>query len=234
LRSWVGFKQIGIPIERGSRYDHHPRVSLGGLMRLAKTAIFSFSSLPLAIFGWIGWIAFTAFLGVSSYSLYCKWFTDLAIPGWTSQLVAMTFFAALNALGISMLGEYVVRIYDQVRGRPLYLVDRTVNFRKESTSERSAVERSASAATAIDLEELDPLNLDSQWDDAYQHLLDQAKDLLELGDLARAEADELIDARADGKEPAKVFGDFDERFAGENRSDDYPELLKFPRPTSQW
>jgi dolichol-phosphate mannosyltransferase len=230
LRSWVGFKQIGIPIERGSRYDHHPRVSLGGLMRLAKTAIFSFSSLPLAIFGWIGWIAFTAFLGVSSYSLYCKWFTDLAIPGWTSQLVAMTFFAALNALGISMLGEYVVRIYDQVRGRPLYLVDRTVNFRKESTTERSPVERSAAAATAIDLEALDPLNLDTKWDDAYQHLLDQANDLLELGDLARAEADEFAEADSAKERPHRWPGEFPSIGAAieENAiDDDTPDVVQF-------
>ena len=81
------------------------------------------------MFSWLGWIALALFLVVSSYSLYCRLFTSLAIPGWTSQLVTMSFFAALNALGISMLGEYVVRIYDQVRSRPLYLVDRTVNMR---------------------------------------------------------------------------------------------------------
>ena len=55
----------------------------------------------------------------------------LAIPGWTSYILVGSFFGALNALGISILGEYVVRIYDQVRGRPLYLVDRTVNIAGE-------------------------------------------------------------------------------------------------------
>jgi polyisoprenyl-phosphate glycosyltransferase len=197
LRSWVGFKQIGIPLERGSRYDDHPRVSLRGLFRLAKTAIFSFSSLPLAMFAWLGWIAFTVFLGVSGYSVYCRLFTDLAIPGWTSQLVTMSFFAALNALGISMLGEYVVRIYDQVRGRPLYLVDRTVNCAVEKTTKDAAVEMNPKShdrlltASTLDLAHLDPLEFTDPWDDAYQHLLNQANDLVELGALAEAEADDF-------------------------------------------
>jgi dolichol-phosphate mannosyltransferase len=128
LRSWVGFRQTGVVVERLARYDDHPRVSLRGLWRLAKTAIFSFSSLPLTIFYAIGYSALAIFLGLAGYALYCKMFTDLAIPGWTSYILSASFFGALNALGISMLGEYVLRIYDQVRSRPLYLIDRTVNL----------------------------------------------------------------------------------------------------------
>jgi dolichol-phosphate mannosyltransferase len=195
MRSWLGFRQIGIPIERGSRYDEQPRISLRGLMRLAKTAIFSFSSLPLAVFGWLGWLALAMFLAVSSYSLYCRIFTDLAIPGWTSQLVTMSFFAALNALGISMLGEYVVRIYDQVRKRPLYLVDRVVSFGDETNSagNNTAAKLPAhehASAPKLDLQQLDPLEIEDTWDGAYQHLLDQTSDLLELGTLAQTEAEE--------------------------------------------
>ena len=115
-------------VERNARYDDRPRVSLVGLFRLAKTAMFSFSTLPLSIFHVIGATAMAVFLGVSGYSLFCKLFTNLAIPGWTSYVLIGSFFGALNALGISILGEYVIRIYDQVRGRPLYLVDRTVNM----------------------------------------------------------------------------------------------------------
>ena len=131
LRSWVGFRQTGIEVERQARYDDHPRVSLWGLWRLAKTAIFSFSSFPLTMFYLIGYSALLAFAVISAYSLYCKFFTDLAIPGWTSHVLTGCFFGALNALGISMLGEYVTRIYDQVRGRPLYLVDKVVSSETE-------------------------------------------------------------------------------------------------------
>jgi glycosyltransferase involved in cell wall biosynthesis len=128
LRSWVGFRQTGVEVERGARYDGKPRVSMRGLIQLAKTAIFSFSSLPLAIFYAIGFFAFAVFSAVAGYAMFCRVFTDLAVPGWTSQLLVGSFFGAVNALGISILGEYVTRIYDQVRQRPLYVVDRATNL----------------------------------------------------------------------------------------------------------
>jgi dolichol-phosphate mannosyltransferase len=128
LRSWVGFRQQGIEVERNARYDDHPRVSLCGLFRLAKTAVFSFSSFPLTIFQVIGATAGLVFLGLAAFALFCKLFTAYAIPGWTSYILTGSFFGALNALGISILGEYVIRIYDQVRGRPQYLVGRAVNL----------------------------------------------------------------------------------------------------------
>ncbi len=128
LRSWVGLRQTGVAVERAARYDGTPRVSLRGLFRLAKTAMFSFSSFPLMIFHVIGAVAAMVFFVLGGFSVYCKLFTDQAIPGWTSHILTGSFFGALNALGISILGEYVIRIYDQVRGRPQYVVDRTVNM----------------------------------------------------------------------------------------------------------
>ncbi len=138
LRSWVGLRQTGIVVERNARYDKRPRVSLGGLVRLAKTAMFSFSSFPLTIFHAIGALAAAVFVALSGFSIFCKLFTDWAIPGWTSYILTGSFFGALNALGISILGEYVIRIYDQVRGRPQYIVDRTVNFASATESNDTA------------------------------------------------------------------------------------------------
>jgi len=126
LRSWVGFRQTGITVERHARYDDTPRISLLGLFRLAKSAIFSFSAFPLTVFYVIGLSALTIFAALASFSLFCKLFTNLAIPGWTSHILSASFFGALNALGVSILGEYVIRIYDQVRARPLSLVARRV------------------------------------------------------------------------------------------------------------
>ncbi len=127
LRSWVGFRQTGVEIDRQARYDDQPRVSLRGLWQLAKTAIFSFSSFPLRVFSFIGFAAMFVFFLIGGFSLYCKLFTSLAIPGWTTHVLTASFFGAINALGISMLGEYVIRIYDQVRRRPLFVVARTMN-----------------------------------------------------------------------------------------------------------
>jgi dolichol-phosphate mannosyltransferase len=190
LRSWVGFRQTGIEVERLARYDNQPRVSLRGLWRLAKTAIFSFSTFPLSVFYWIGYLALAIFVGLCGYSLFCKLFTELAIPGWTSQVLTACFFGALNALGISMLGEYVVRTYDQVRGRPLFLVARTVNF-------DNRVDLEASVHHNSQLEKDNASLLGRSWqssgaqaslagDRLYQELLDRVADLLEAAEVQSA------------------------------------------------
>ncbi|MCU0880344.1 MAG: glycosyltransferase family 2 protein [Pirellulaceae bacterium] len=132
LRQWVGFRQTGVPVERQARYDDQPRVSLWGLVKLAKTALFSFSSAPLAMFYGIAALSLAVCGAFTTYTLYHKCITGLAIPGWTSLLIVSSFFGALNALAIGILGEYVVRIYDEVRRRPSFLVARHVNSPRSS------------------------------------------------------------------------------------------------------
>jgi dolichol-phosphate mannosyltransferase len=128
LRRWVGFRQIGVPVERLARHDEKPRVTMRQLWRLAKSAIFSFSSFPLTMFYAISALSLLSCLGLCGFTLYHKLFTGLAIPGWASMTIAASFFGAINALGIGILGEYVTRIYDQARARPLFIVEREVNF----------------------------------------------------------------------------------------------------------
>ncbi|MCA9061890.1 MAG: glycosyltransferase family 2 protein [Planctomycetaceae bacterium] len=123
LRNWTGFRQTGIPVERAARHDNQPRVSLAGLFRLAKTAVFSFSSFPLTFFYVIAALSALVCAGAIGFVLFHKLFTGLATPGWTSTIITGSFFGALNALGISILGEYVIRIFDEVRRRPVYVVD---------------------------------------------------------------------------------------------------------------
>ncbi|WP_437204445.1 glycosyltransferase family 2 protein [Planctomicrobium sp. SH664] len=132
LRSWVGFRQLGIPVERGRRYDDNPRVSMRGLFALAKTAIFSFSAFPLTAFYVIAFLSFVACVGTVGFSLYHKLVTGLAIPGWASLTIVSSLFGALNAMGIGILGEYAIRIYDQVRARPSFIVARAVNFNRDA------------------------------------------------------------------------------------------------------
>ncbi|MCA9033875.1 MAG: glycosyltransferase family 2 protein [Planctomycetaceae bacterium] len=127
LRSWAGFRQTGVPVERAARHDQHPRVSLKGLFRLAKTAILSFSAFPLTFFYVIAALSASICAASIGFVLFHKLFTGLAIPGWTSVVTLASLFGALNALGISILGEYVIRIYDQVRSRPVYIADSVRN-----------------------------------------------------------------------------------------------------------
>ncbi len=129
LRSWVGFKQSSIRVERFARHDKNPRVSLSGLFGLAKNALFGFSRVPLQAFYVAALIAGMmsvscfggAILSFIAYNLL--FFTELSVAG------TVAFFGAMNALGIAVVGEYIVRIYDQVRNRPKFIVDR-VNHRE--------------------------------------------------------------------------------------------------------
>ncbi len=128
LRRWVGFKQIGIDIPRKSRHDKTPRVSFWGLVHLAKTAVFSFSNFPLMAFYGIAVASCSLCAGLSLFALYHNYASGMAVPGWTSAMIAASFFGTLNALGVAVLGEYVVAIYEQVQSRPQYIVERSVNM----------------------------------------------------------------------------------------------------------
>ena len=131
LRRWVGFRQTSVVVERLARHDETPRVSMCGLFRLAKSAVFSFSTAPLTMFYGIAALSAVVCLGSMAFVLYHRLFSGLAIPGWTSTIITGSFFGMLNALGISILGEYVMRIYDQVRARPPYIVARKRNFHRQ-------------------------------------------------------------------------------------------------------
>lgn len=141
LRNWVGFRQTGIVVERLARHDKKPRVTIWQLFRLAKAAIFGFSSVPLSIFYFIGAASLLVCLATTGFCLYHRIITGLAIPGWTSITISASFFGSLNAMGIAILGEYVARIYDQVRARPQFVVDRVVSA--ESPWEPAATDNTA-------------------------------------------------------------------------------------------
>ena len=176
LRGWVGFRQAGVVVERNARYDEQPAGVAGragpagqdGDVLLLDAAA---GDLPRHRARWRRWCS----SGVSGFSLFCKLFTTLAIPGWTSFVLIGSFFGGLNALGISILGEYVIRIYDQVRGRPLYLVDRTVNM------------ETGTGAVAVD---------DMAGDRPYEELMEQAESLLQQG--GAAQSADLAAGNSDG------------------------------------
>ncbi len=136
---WVGFRQIGLPVERNARQGGAPKSSFWDLLRLAKTALICFSTLPLTMFYALAGVSILVMALLSGFTLYHKFITGLAVPGWTSHLMTASFFGALNALGIAVLGEYVLRIYNQVRGRPLYLIHRITSSEHLGTPEDIAL-----------------------------------------------------------------------------------------------
>lgn len=124
LRAWVGFRQCGVPVPRRARPGGRGRVGLRGLWTLGMNAIFSFSYVPLFIFRIAGvlslLLAVVVLLGAIS-----AWLTaGRDIQPWAVQLSATAFLGGINLFGIGLLGEYIARIYDEVKGRPIYVVDR--------------------------------------------------------------------------------------------------------------
>ncbi|MCA9192467.1 MAG: glycosyltransferase family 2 protein [Planctomycetales bacterium] len=154
LRAWVGFRQTSIAVPRLRRHDRFARVGIWGLVALAKNAVFGFSRVPLNAFYWIASLAGIASLACTGFALYHKLFTGLAIPGWASITSVVSFFGAMNALGIAILGEYIARIYDQVRGRPPYVVADVVsqNVRQTNSNEFAQILADLNALTQLQSE----------------------------------------------------------------------------------
>lgn len=138
LRRWVGFRQTSVVVERLARHDDQPRVSFRGLIALAKTALFGFSRVPLTAFYALAVLSAALCVACVGWTLFHKCFTGMAIPGWTSITIVSAFFGSINSLGIAILGEYVCRIYDQVRQRPQFIIDRAINLQATQSASPTA------------------------------------------------------------------------------------------------
>lgn len=129
LTSWVGFKQTPYEYERQERAAGKTKYPLSKMMKLALDGIINFSTKPLKIIGGFGvfsiFVSFCIFVyAILSYIF--KWNT--LMPGWTSIMVTITFMSGIQFLVIWMLSEYISRIYDEVRQRPEYIIDKTKNI----------------------------------------------------------------------------------------------------------
>ena len=134
LRAWVGFRQTSVEYERDARWSGSPRVSVGRLFRLAFDGIFSFSNLPLRLATMLGLIVSLSAFVLMGTVLYQKLFTDRAILGWASLMTSVLFLGGVILVTIGIIGEYMGRIYDEVKRRPLYVVAERVGL-GEGTSE---------------------------------------------------------------------------------------------------
>lgn len=128
LRGWVGFKQIGIPYDRAGRAAGETKYSLGKLIALAMDGLISFSSLPLQISGWVGF--FSVFLGLM-YLLFqfIKYFLFHNTPsGWASLAGLITFFGGVQLMMLGIIGQYLGRVFDEVKQRPIFIPEKKVGF----------------------------------------------------------------------------------------------------------
>ena len=125
LVCWVGFKKIGVKYDRAERTAGTSKYPLKKMMRLAFDGITGFSSAPLKISFYLGFIATIVGFGVFVWSILEKFLSPATtVPGWASLMTAIVFFAGVQLISIGILGEYIGRIYDEVKQRPLYIEDK--------------------------------------------------------------------------------------------------------------
>ena len=137
LRSYIGFRQTGILVERDDRKDGKPRVGLRGLFQLAFDAIFSFSYLPLRLATFGGTVvAFLSFLTMAYFAIlrilvYFGVVKVSILPGFTMIACATFLMGGIMLICIGIVGEYIGRIYDEVKNRPYFVINEKIGFKED-------------------------------------------------------------------------------------------------------
>jgi dolichol-phosphate mannosyltransferase len=129
--AWVGFKQTEVLYDRPGRFAGETKYPLRKMVRFALDGITSFSILPLRFATYLGMVTIVASFGVVVWALVSKYVLHHVVEGWTGQLIVTAVFASVQLLMIGILGEYIGRIYEEVKRRPLYVVGTTVNLRPD-------------------------------------------------------------------------------------------------------
>ena len=122
LRSWIGFKQIGVEYERQERAAGEPKYKFKQLAKLAFTGIFNFSYIPIRFVTFLGIISVSLSLLFLIYTLFEKIFFGAVPQGFTSLYITIVLFSGVQLISLGILGEYIIRIFYQVKDRPLYII----------------------------------------------------------------------------------------------------------------
>jgi glycosyltransferase involved in cell wall biosynthesis len=133
MRTWVGFRQVGVPIERASRQAGRTKYSPLRLLKLASDGIFAFSIVPLRAAAILGATATGLSVLYAIYSLYAKFWLH-SPQGFTALILAITFLSGVNLFFLGIIGEYIGRVYEEAKGRPHYVVSKVVRQRSLGTS----------------------------------------------------------------------------------------------------
>jgi glycosyltransferase involved in cell wall biosynthesis len=135
--SWVGFRQAGVPYNRDSRHAGESKYTLRKMVRLALNGIIGFSTAPLKMVMSAGFLLAGASMLYGLIAIVLKLAGVHMMPGYTSILVAVTFLSGVQLAVMGMVGQYVARVYDEARGRPLYLVREARGFGGPEAGETS-------------------------------------------------------------------------------------------------
>ncbi|NTV31139.1 glycosyltransferase family 2 protein [candidate division WWE3 bacterium] len=129
LTSYVGFKQTAVLFDRNERFAGETKYPWRKMAKFAWDGITSFSMIPLRISTYLGFfVAILSLIGIG-YALFMKlFFPDITVTGWTLMIIAIFFIGGTQMVVLGIMGEYIGRIYTEVRNRPLYIVKQTTNI----------------------------------------------------------------------------------------------------------
>ena len=126
--AWVGFKQIAVTYERPARFAGETKYPLRKMLKFAIDGITSFSVVPLRIATWLGVLMGALALVSGLWAVWVKLFNRGVVPGWTTLMILVAMGSSAQLLMTGILGEYVGRIYEEVKRRPLYVVRDEINL----------------------------------------------------------------------------------------------------------
>ena len=126
LYAWIGFKSVGVPFDVETRAFGQSKFSYRKLTRFALDGLMSFSTLPLMVWTYVGTIISVISMATAVYFVGATMVSGVDVPGFASLIVSVTFLAGIQLLSLGVLGEYIGRIFAEVKGRPLYIVERRV------------------------------------------------------------------------------------------------------------
>ena len=129
LRAWLGFKQIAVPFERPPRFAGQTKYPLTRMIALATDAVFALSKAPLRIATYLGFATSLVSFILGVVFIIERLTRDSGIArGWASTIVIVLFLGGIQLICIGVIGEFIGRIYDEVKGRPLYIVARSTGL----------------------------------------------------------------------------------------------------------
>ena len=136
--SWVGFKQVALPYRRAERFAGVSKYPLRKMLRFATDGILSFSIKPLQMSITLGLLAAALSMAGIGYALFLRIFTNIWVEGWTALMIAVLFIGGVQLICVGILGEYIGRIYNEVKRRPLYVVQELIGPGEAAPKLRSA------------------------------------------------------------------------------------------------
>lgn len=123
----LGFRSAIVYYDRGLRFAGESKYPLKKMIALALDAITSFSVVPLRFITLLGFVIFGGSMLVTAWALWVRFFSDQAVPGWTSIVLPMYFLGGIQLFCIGMLGEYLGKLYAEAKARPRYLIETVVS-----------------------------------------------------------------------------------------------------------